>query len=87
MFQVEDLHSDQTAMTNQPQRTVTGNVTSPGQEAERPAQPLRRPYLTPGGDLVIPFDSDPKYHWWKGGQSVKATIAELKAEGGPLLHS
>jgi len=29
--------------------------------------------------LVIPFDSDPKYHWWKSGQSVKATIAELKA--------
>ena len=42
-------------------------------------KPLRRPYLTLGGDLVIPFDSDPKYHWWKGGQSVKATRAELEA--------
>ena len=42
---------------------------------------MRWPYLTPGGDLVIPFDSDPKYHWWKSGQSVKATIAELKAAG------
>ena len=42
-------------------------------------KPLRRPYLTPGGDLVIPFDGDPKYHWWKGRQSVKATRAELDA--------
>ena len=38
--------------------------------------------FTAGGDLSIPFDSDPRYHWWKGGQSVKATIAELKAERG-----
>ena len=40
---------------------------------------LRLPYLTPGGDLVIPFDSDPKYHWWKGGQSVEQTRAEVLA--------
>ena len=25
-------------------------------------KPLRLPYLTPGGTLVIPFDSDPKHH-------------------------
>ena len=25
------------------------------------------PYITQTGDLVIPFDSDPKYHWWKPG--------------------
>jgi len=24
----------------------------------------RRPYLTPGCDLAIPFDSDPRYLWW-----------------------
>jgi len=22
------------------------------------------PYLTPGGTLVIPFDSPERYHWW-----------------------
>jgi hypothetical protein len=68
-------------MTNQPQRAATAKAltTGVGQEAARPGRPLREPYLTPGGDLVIPFDSDPKYHWWKGGQSVKNTIAELKA--------
>jgi hypothetical protein len=35
------------------------------------------PYLTASGDLVIPFDSPPRYHWWKAGQSVKETLAEL----------
>ena len=46
----------------------------------------RLPFLTAGGDLSIPFDSDPKYHWWKlGGQTVEKTRAEvlawMKAEG------
>ena len=40
---------------------------------------LPLPYLTPGGTLVIPFASDPKYHWWKGGQSVDCTRAEVQA--------
>lgn len=49
-------------------------------EGATPQPPLRRkPYLTADGTLVIPFDSDPKYHWWKGGQSVKDTLAEIKA--------
>lgn len=42
-------------------------------------RPLRKPYLTADGTLVIPFDSDPKYHWWKGGQSVAVTRAEVMA--------
>jgi hypothetical protein len=37
----------------------------------------RLPYLTQSGDLVIPFDSPERYHWWKSGQSVKETLAEL----------
>jgi len=38
-----------------------------------------KPYLTPTGDLVIPFDSDPRYHWWKPG-SLKSWefLGELK---------
>jgi hypothetical protein len=35
------------------------------------------PYLTSSGDLVIPFSSPERYHWWKGGQSVHATKQEL----------
>ena len=41
----------------------------------------RLPYLTAGGDLVIPFDSPARYHWWKldgERQSVAATLAEVK---------
>jgi hypothetical protein len=36
----------------------------------------RLPYITPAGDLVIPFSSPERYHWWKGGQSVAETRAE-----------
>jgi hypothetical protein len=36
------------------------------------------PHLTEAGDLVIPFDSPERYHWWKRGQSVKETLAELR---------
>jgi hypothetical protein len=45
-----------------------------------PAGKPTRPYFTSDGTLRIPFDSDPKYHWWNGGQSVKKTIAELRGE-------
>ncbi|UJS17862.1 MAG: hypothetical protein L3J17_02090 [Candidatus Jettenia sp.] len=37
-----------------------------------------KPYITNFGVLVIPSNSDPKYHYWKpGGQSVCATLKEL----------
>jgi hypothetical protein len=39
----------------------------------------RLPYLTPGGVLVIPFDSPERFHWWKGGQSVPETLAEVRS--------
>ena len=41
---------------------------------------LRLPFLTPSGDLSIPFDSPERYHWWRGGQSVAATLAEVRAK-------
>lgn len=40
--------------------------------------PTPRPYLDESGDLVIPFGSDSKYHWWTaGGQSVEETMKEI----------
>ena len=39
--------------------------------------PVRMPHLTAGGTLVIPFTSPERYHWWKGGQSIAATFAEV----------
>ncbi len=52
------------------------------------AVPRPLPYLDESGDLVIPFGSDPKYHWWLGshcvftnamgsGQGVEETIREI----------
>lgn len=37
------------------------------------------PYIK-DGELVIPFDSDPRFHYWKKcGQSIFDTLRELKA--------
>jgi hypothetical protein len=44
--------------------------------------PLRLPYLTAGGTLVIPMESPERYHWWKpDGErlSVAETLAEVRA--------
>ena len=38
---------------------------------------VRLPRLTPGGTLVIPFDAPERYHWWRGGQSIAETRAEV----------
>jgi hypothetical protein len=35
-----------------------------------------KPYVT-SGVLVIPFNSDKKYHYWDGGQGVCDTLKEL----------
>ena len=43
--------------------------------AEEMAQP--RPHFNASGDLVIPFNSPGRYHWWVGGQSVEDTLREL----------
>jgi hypothetical protein len=32
------------------------------------------------GILTIPFNADPKYHWWRGGQSLTDTLVELGAD-------
>ncbi len=44
-------------------------------------KPFRKPYMNKDGTLVIPFESDPQYHWWAGGQSIADTLREL---GAPL---
>jgi|GEM_PF-6405989 hypothetical protein len=40
---------------------------------------LPMPYFGPDGDVVIPFVTDSRYQWWKGGQSVEKTIEEIRA--------
>ena len=45
---------------------------------EKIDRPKVIPYITDCGSLVIPFDSDPKYHYWAGGQSLEKTLLEVK---------
>ena len=37
------------------------------------------PHIEKCGTLVIPFGSDPKYHYWNGGQGLSETLDELDA--------
>ena len=36
------------------------------------------PYIDLRGNLVIPFKSPRRYHWWAGGQSLRDTLLELR---------
>ena len=40
---------------------------------------LTRPRINARGELIIPCNSDPKYRWWAGGQSILDTLRELSA--------
>jgi hypothetical protein len=51
------------------------------QEPEKPKYPP--PYIDRNGrepNLIIPHNSDPKYHYWADGQSLYKTLVELGAE-------
>jgi hypothetical protein len=53
--------------------------TSTPPQADQP-----KPYFTADGTLVIPFNSDQKYHYWKpGGQKLDKTREELRATPPP----
>lgn len=62
---------------------ATGVPSVPSGEERKGAAPLaesrvRQPHLTPGGTLVIPFESDGRFHWWNGGQALQKTIEAVK---------
>lgn len=40
---------------------------------------MPKPCLEADGGLIIPFGSDSRYHWWKGGQLPSETEKELKS--------
>jgi hypothetical protein len=69
------------------EKAVPLGITESGEEkpetgavaADKP--PVKLPYLTAGGTLVIPFDAPERYHWWKpDGErlSVADTLQEVK---------
>jgi hypothetical protein len=47
---------------------------------------LTRPYLNEQKELIISFESDRKYHWWAGGQSILDTLRELSAPSDVLAR-
>ncbi len=51
----------------------------PAVESEQGVRGVRLPHFTPGGNLVIPFDSSERFHWWKSGQSVAETRGEVES--------
>jgi len=38
----------------------------------------QNPYIDENGNVIIPFNSDPQYHFWKGGQILSDTLREMK---------
>ena len=55
---------------------ITVILNSP--DSNVPAHGWEPPFIGPDGELVIPMNSHPRYHWWSFGQSIKATLDELK---------
>lgn len=53
------------------------NVLSSESVPNTPKKP-KLPFFTADGSLSIPFGSPERYHWWKDGQSVAETLAEVK---------
>src|SRR5262245_24297111 len=53
-------------------------MTNSPMELQEGVRGVRMPYLMPDGTLVIQFDSPERFHWWKGGQSVAETRAEVQ---------
>lgn len=37
------------------------------------------PYIDQSGNIIVPFDADPRYHFWNGGQSLATTLLEIHA--------
>lgn len=65
------------ALTDELRRWIADNRGALVSELAEIEGHLPRPYFNGNGDLVIPFDSPRRYHWWAGGQSVSETIREI----------
>jgi hypothetical protein len=35
------------------------------------------PYIDQTGTMIIPFNTDPRYYYWNGGQPLLETLMEL----------
>ena len=71
---------DFTRKSDQPVRSepVPRETRAPAQLAAPIVREKRdRPFIDSDGGLVLPFESDKRYHWWSGGQSVEETLKEI----------
>lgn len=68
----EDFTTDHICMVDLPEK-----LKDSGSAVRAALITERLPFLTAGGTLVIPFDSPERYHWWRDGQSVPQTLAEV----------
>ena len=59
--------------------SAPSELSPPLMESAKGVRSVRMPYLTPGGVLGIPFESPERFHWWKGGQSIAETRAEVES--------
>ncbi len=48
-----------------------------GIQGENCALEETKPYISTFDTLIIPWNSDKKYHYWAGGQSICVTLREL----------
>ena len=75
----DDLFIRKLIGSQQPVPSVPEKEVLSGCKAGVPSVPKNKqlPYLLSDGTLVIPFNSPERYHWWKGGQSIRRTRAEM----------
>ena len=69
-------------LTGELKQMVLENRSALVEELTRIEASQPKPFFNRVGDLVIPFNSPQRYHWWAGGQSVKETILEITQIGG-----
>ncbi len=59
--------------------SAPSELSPPLMESAKGVRGVRMPYLTPSGVLGIPFESPERFQWWKGGQSIAETRAEVRS--------
>jgi len=79
VYMCKDLESGVPSVPSVPRSSGTVATELPPTAAPGDGPSLRLPFLTPGGTLVIPFDSPERYHWWKP-DGDRLTVAETLAE-------
>ena len=61
-------------------KLVDNRTSVPSVPAIQQSKTVGLPYLTPSGDLRIPFDSPERYHWWKPPHEKRLRVGEILAE-------